>query len=408
MKKKIVSTVIAAALVAACFSACGKKTSYKPLEKDDDTVYTIGLVSDSGNEDMETGFNDALTDTFGKGHFNIIKGSCTSKNDTDSIQSLIDQGSQLIVIENWKALDAAYTQTQASSDDDKIPVVSTGVGDIAGTLGIEYNDADNRTTGVNVTGVIPYPSVSAQLSEMIEATKKLRRVGIIYSPENRDAVKNNRILENYLTEAGIGYREYILPTSSYKSLMKNGVEAQAIKTSDDEDPTEPQISDDFSKSLYPGFDDSELLDWEKQAKKSLKNASDSKIINTAVKQCDAIYISSGFDEKTAKRIARAAKNGDKVTYGSDAVSGKQALVTLWADPYDSGYRAGEMAYQILVNKQDPGDISVSYQSDGSFQKLYNGSYAEVLGITFPKSFNEYSAFMKSYVPGTHTDKVGTK
>ena len=45
-------------------------------------------------------------------------------------------------------------------------------------------------------------------------------------------------------------------------------------------------------------------------------------------------------------------------------------------------------------------------SEDSFYKLYNGSYAEVLGLTFPKSFSEYSSFMKSHVPGDGTEKVG--
>ncbi len=408
MKKKLVSAILTAALAAVCISGCGKRSSYKPLEKDDDTVYTIGVVSNDKSADIEQGFKDALTDTFGKEHYKLVTGSVSSKNDTDSIASLEDQGAQLLLTENWEGLTAAYTQTQSTDDDKKLPVISTGVNDITGTLGIEYADEDNRTTGTNVTGVMPSPSVDSQLSEMIEATKKISRVGIIYSPENRDAVKDNRLLEEYLTQAGIGYREYLLATSSYKSLMKNGVEAKAIKESDDNDPTVPQISDDFAKSLYPSFDDSEILDWEKQARRSLKNADTSKIISTAVKQCDALYISRGFSSSTVKKITRAAKNGDRVTYGSDAVSGKESLVTLWADPYDSGYKAGEMAYQILVNSQDPGDISVAYQSEASFHKLYNGSYAEVLGLVFPKSFSEYTSFMKSYVPGSNTERANSE
>ena len=188
--------------------------------------------------------------------------------------------------------------------------------------------------------------------------------------------------------------------------MKDGTEAADIKQSDDIDPTVPQISDLFAASLFPTHSDSELLEWEKKARSSLKNARSEKIIKTAVKQCDSIFISSGFSSSTVQKIARAAKNGDKVTFGSDAVAGKHSLVTLWSDPYDSGYQAGEMAYQILVNGQDPGDISIAYQSEDSFYKLYNGSYAEVLGLTFPKSFSEYSSFMKSHVPGDGTEKVG--
>ena len=407
MNKKLVSVVLSAAVALTCFAGCGKKTSYKPLKDEDDTVYTIGMVSSvSENDDLKKGFEDAVSDTFGKGHYKFVNATCSSKNDTASIQSLLDQGAQLILTEDWKSLVASYTLTQQASDDkDKTPVVSTGVNDIAAALGIEYSDEDNKTTGVNVTGVTPSPGVSSKLSELIETVKKPKRVGIIYSPENRDAVKENRLLEEYLTQAGIGYREFILPTSTYKALMKDDSEAEAIKQSDDIDPTVPQISDDYARSLFRIANDSEILNWEKKARKSLKNAGSAKIIKTAVHQCDALFISSGFSEGTVQKITRAARNADLVTLGSDETAGKYSLVTLWADPYDSGYQAGEMAYQILVNGQDPGDMPIVSQAENSFHKLYNGSYAEVLGLTFPKSFSEYSSFMASYVPGEGTEKI---
>lgn len=407
MNKKLVSLILSAAAALTCFAGCGKRTSYKPLKDEDDTVYTIGIASSaSQNAELKKGFDDAIADTFGKGHYKFVNTTCSSKNDTDAIRSLTDQGAQLIVTEDWQSLIVSYTQTQQASDDkDKTPIVSTGVNDIASALGIEYSDEDNKVTGVNVTGVTPSPDVSSKLSELIEAVKEPKRVGIIFSPENRDAVKENRLLEEYLTQAGIGYREFILPTSTYKALMKDDSEAEAIKQSDDIDPTVPQISDDYARSLFRIANDSEILNWEKKARKSLKNAGSAKIIKTAVHQCDALFISSGFSEGTVQKITRAARNADLVTLGSDETAGKYSLVTLWADPYDSGYQAGEMAYQILVNGQDPGDMPIVSQAENSFHKLYNGSYAEVLGLTFPKSFSEYSSFMASYVPGEGTEKI---
>ena len=124
-----------------------------------------------------------------------------------------------------------------------------------------------------------------------------------------------------------------------------------------------------------------------------------------MQQCDALFISSGFSAGTVQKITRAARNADLVTFGSDDTAGRYSLITLWADPYDSGYQAGEMVYQILVNGQNPGDMPIASQSEDSFHKLYNGSYAEVLGLTFPKSFSEYSSFMASYEPGEGTEKV---
>ncbi|MQN02361.1 MAG: hypothetical protein DUD27_05705 [Lachnospiraceae bacterium] len=407
MKKKVVSAVLAAALAAACFSACGKKSSYKAI-KEDNTVVTIGILSSSGNEDMEKGFNDALADTFGEKHVKVITSTCSSQDDSKSVTSLTNKGAQLIMTEGWKALKAAYSETQQDENNKKLPIVSTGVNNISAALGISYADEENKNTGVNVTGVMPSPTISSQLSEIIETTDSIHRVGIMYSPENTDAVKGNRELEQYLEEAGIGYREFMLPTSAYKDDMKHAEKASAIKQSDDVDPTVPQISDNFGKLLHPDYNDGKLADWEKKTRKSLKDAKTSKIISTAVKECDALYISAGLSGSDIKKIVKTAKNGDCVTYGSDQKSGKESLITIWPDPYDGGYKAGEMAYQILVNKQNPGDIQITDQSEKSFHKLYNKMYAEVLGITFPKSFSEYSSFMKSFVPGQDTERVEEK
>ena len=55
-----------------------------------------------------------------------------------------------------------------------------------------------------------------------------------------------------------------------------------------------------------------------------------------------------------------------------------------------------MVYQILVNGEKPSDMQYQYRFRTSFVKLYNKSYADSLGLTFGKSFHDYSAFYRQY------------
>ena len=54
------------------------------------------------------------------------------------------------------------------------------------------------------------------------------------------------------------------------------------------------------------------------------------------------------------------------------------------DYYELGEKTGEMAYDILVNGANPGDMEV--QSAPNFTKMYNKTNCEKLGITVPDDY----------------------
>ena len=297
-------------------------------------------------------------------------------------------------------------------DDENTSLVSVNVQDILRATGVEEKeDSSERTTGINVTGISSNPYVSDQLSELIEATPNLRSVGIMYSPDDTDTVKVDRTLEAFLTQAGIEYREYILPSMLYKSLMTESTDTSSttllnsIRNSDDIDPTVPQMSEGFAKHVHPDYENAKLLEWEKNSRKSMLDAPDDKVIQSAVKDNDALYIAGGSLDSKISDIVSAAKKAGVSTFGGDDITGRETLVTLWSDPYDTGYQAGKMVYQILVNGEKPSDMQYQYRFRTSFVKLYNKSYADALGLTFGKSFHDYSAFMKSYKPGSNTTRI---
>ena len=57
--------------------------------------------------------------------------------------------------------------------------------------------------------------------------------------------------------------------------------------------------------------------------------------------------------------------------------------------YDSGYKAGEMAYDILVNGADITTMNIEYAPQVT--KEYNASIAEQLGVTIPDGYTAIAA-----------------
>lgn len=403
MKKKIATALLLGTMTLSLVG-CGHKTSYKPLDDTDDTIYSIAILSNGEDKLMEQGFIDALNDTFGEDHVNLSKTTIVSSDKSKSVQKLLNKGAQLLFTEDSRGLGAARNTT------DETPIVSCGIINYPSELGTPYTDEEARTTGTNVTGISALPPISNQLSEMIEADPDMDAVGILYSPEDVDSVYQNRLLENYLNQAGIQWREYILPTDHFKDIRKNQNSARmrAIQASDDIDPLNPQVS-----SNWNGGKTNSLLSHAKLTRKvakenrSLAVASDTRIIRKACKECSTLYLACGSRLNTkVNAITAIARKTRVATFGGDAVSGAHTLTTLYQDPYDSGYRAGEMAYRILINGDDPSDMSIGLPDSSVFTKLYNASMAKALHRTFPKSFTEYKKYLSDYQPGSLTNRVG--
>ena len=70
-----------------------------------------------------------------------------------------------------------------------------------------------------------------------------------------------------------------------------------------------------------------------------------------------------------------------------------------------GYRAGKLAYRILVNETEPGTIKITGVDVDDSLKLYQASVAEKFNMEFPKSFTEVKLFVEEYTPGDNTSRV---
>jgi putative ABC transport system substrate-binding protein len=76
--------------------------------------------------------------------------------------------------------------------------------------------------------------------------------------------------------------------------------------------------------------------------------------------------------------------GKPVIAGEEGICSGCGIATLSISYYDIGYRAGEMAYEILVNGADVSTMEIEYAPQVT--KEYNASIAEELGITIPDDY----------------------
>jgi putative ABC transport system substrate-binding protein len=76
--------------------------------------------------------------------------------------------------------------------------------------------------------------------------------------------------------------------------------------------------------------------------------------------------------------------GIPVIAGEEGICSGCGIATLSISYYDIGYRAGEMAYEILVNGADITTMEIEYAPQVT--KEYNPEIAEKLGVTIPEDY----------------------
>lgn len=377
---------------------------------------------------LSNGFRDALTALYGD---RVTFSECTISSldeGTHVLDSIISDGDTLIYATGNSALSACVLATS------ELPVVATGIMDFKDALGSHYKDTSKEYTGTNVTGISSYPDITDQLSLMIEATKDLQAVGLLYSPDDPISIRINRDMEHYLDEAGIPWKEYILPSEDYRTYLndKAAIEAAAAKeddpgndgddTSDTSVTPDATITDPSQQVIFHGLSFDEVsprisatwtggkgqntTDRSSFTTDLPERASLKKVVNYACRECSVLYLPTASNlDKFASKIASIATRKQVVTVGGDMASGRYTTVTLYQDVYDIGYRAGIIAYNIITEGELPGSYTIKSAASSSYAKLYQDSVSVRFGLSFPKSFTEYDDFLVNYEPGMFTTLV---
>lgn len=416
--------------------ACGKdkKVEYDPLPEEDATIYNVCITKDEDNDyydNITKGISDAMEDLFGQGHVNV----------SDSING----ETQLIFAVGPKSVTNAANTTQET------PIVGAGVMDYQHLLHITAGVGDkwNHKTGTNLTGVASDPDMAAQLSLIIESTPELKSVGLLYTPDDSDALFQLETLEKYMNQAGIPWKEYALPveaplksedTSDTSDLDASGsVDNKPESGESDATAVKKPAPMVIGKSKYVApsitegsnnnveiFGEGNLIDgiiapssahapktsqfWTEDLSAAnteplSEDASLDEIITYASSECSALFIPTGsYLGNRLDDIVSIATDAGVSTISGDGSLGEKTLTSSYMDPYALGYSAGKKAYRILVNGDEPGELKIT-SPDVDVIKLYNKDIAEKLGITFPKSFQEISEFKETYVIGSSTNRI---
>ena len=206
-----------------------------------------------------------------------------------------------------------------------IPILGTSVTDYATALDISDWTG---STGMNISGTCDLAPIDEQEAMLKELLPDAKTVGILYCSAEPNSAYQAKKFEEALEKDGIKYKEYTAADSN---------EIQSVVTS-------------------------------------------------AVDECDALYIPTdntmASNTEIINNICFPAKV--PVIAGEQGICEGCGIATLSISYYDIGYRAGEMAYDILVNGKDISTMDI--ESAPNVTKMYNKTICDELGITVPDDY----------------------
>lgn len=209
----------------------------------------------------------------------------------------------------------------AASATDTIPIVGTSI--TSYDVAFEYSD----WTGKNITGASDLAPLDEQADMIKTVFPNAKKVGILYCSSEPNSVYQAEQIGKYLKEDGIECKEFTVADS-------NEIQAQT---------------------------------------------------QAAVGECDLIYIPTdntfAAAAETIKNVALPAKI--PVVAAEEGICKGCGTVTLTISYYDMGYKAGEMAAEILANGKKAGDLEVGYSP---VSKKYNKEICEELNVTVPEGY----------------------
>lgn len=340
MKAKKILALMMTAAIALSMAACGgssasteeatdsaAKTEAEDAAEEateDGKVYTIGICQQLEHEALDQatqGFQDACKEKFGEANV---------KFDVQNAQG--EQAMCSTIVNNFVSADVdlilanatlpLQTASQATAD---IPILGTSVTDYATALGIsDWTGA----TGINVSGTSDLAPLDEQEDMLVELVPDAKMVGILYCSAEANSKYQAEVFAEELKADGIEYKEYTAADSN---------EIQSVVT-------------------------------------------------TAVAECDAIYVPTDNTMASNTDIINNVCLPAKVPViaGEQGICSGCGIATLSISYYDIGYKAGEMAYDVLANGADITTMNI--ESAPQVTKMYNAAICEELGIEIPEGY----------------------
>ena len=348
MKKKTLAMLMAMSMVAS-LTACSlgnsdetKSASTTAAKEGSDTqaasgtegsvgdkVFNIGICQQLEHPALDSatkGFEEALEKLMGKDHVKFdLQNGQGEQTNCATICNNFVSSGYDLILAN------ATTALQcAAAATDTIPVIGTSVTDYASALDIsDWNGA----TGKNISGTCDLAPIDQQEAMLKELFPNAQQVGILYCSAESNSVYQAQEFEKALDADGIAYKEFSAADSN---------EIQSVVTN-------------------------------------------------AIAECDVLYIPTdntmAGNTEIIKNICVPAKI--PVIAGEEGICSGCGVATLSINYYDIGYKAGEMAYDVLVNGADIKTMKI--ESAPQVTKKYNKEICDTLGITIPEGYEAIEA-----------------
>ena len=289
----------------------------------DDGTYNVGicqLVQHPALDAATQGFMDCLKEKLGE---NVTFDLQNASGDSATCATIANQ---FVSNDVDLILANATASLQASAAaTNTIPILGTSITDYATALEI---DNWTGTTGTNISGTSDLAPLAEQAAMLNELFPDATNVGLLYCSAE--------------------------PNSAYQATV---VRAELEKLG--------YTCKDFT------FADTNDI---------------ATVATNASSECDVIYIPT---DNTAASATEVINNvclpaGVPVIAGEEGICSGCGVATLSIDYYDIGYKAGEMAYEILVNGADITTMEVEFAETTT--KKYNATNCDTLGITVPEDY----------------------
>ena len=317
---KLSHRILVAAIAAILVVACVGCSGAAPEAKKD--TYTVGicqLVQHDALDAATKGFRDVLTEKLGD------KVTFVEQNGSGDPSTCAVICNQFVGDEVDLILANATPALQAAqAATNTIPVLGTSVTDYGAALGL---DNFAGTSGTNISGTsdrVPEEEQAKILKELFPDAKKL---GILFC----SADANSRV----------------------QSAAYGAVAAEM----------------GYTVTEYTFADSNDLA----------------AVTQTACDECDVIYVptdnTAAANAELINNIANTSKT--PILAGEESICTHCGIATLSISYYELGRVTGEMAYEILVNGKNPGEMEIQY---APFGRLYNAANCEAIGITVPEGY----------------------
>lgn len=343
--KKLAALAMVLAMTATTLAGCGSSATAEapaqtaPAETQeaaepaqesaeaaaDDTVYRVGicqLVQHPALDAATEGFQDALKEKLGD---NVEFDYQNASGDSPTCATIVNQFVSADV--DLILANATASLQAAAAATSEIPILGTSITDYATAL-----DIDNwtGTTGVNISGTSDLAPLEEQAKMLNELFPDAKTVGLLYCSAE--------------------------PNSEYQATtVQASLEGMG-----------------YTCKVFTFVDSNDIAS----------------VTTTAASECDVLYVPT---DNTAASNTEVINNiclpaGVPVIAGEEGICSGCGVATLSISYYDIGYKAGEMAYEIMVNGADVSTMPVEFAPQVT--KKYNKANCEALNVTIPEDYEE--------------------